>query len=200
MTVFNEAYYRRFYEARSSRVQGRREVARLATVAATIVEATHGPIRTALEIGAGTGLWRDWFASHRPGVRYRSTDVSPYACERYAHELRDISQWKARQRFDLVICQGVLPYLSSSAAGRAIRNLAAMTGAYLYLEAVTSHDLELVADASVTDDAMKRRSGVWYRKRLSPHFSQVGFGLWVRRGAAVRLWELECAPDGKPAR
>ena len=77
------------------------------------------------------------FARTCPAVRYRSVDVSEYACETYGHELRDISRWKAREKFDLLVCQGVLPYLDDEACGRAITNMAAMCRGFLYLEAIT---------------------------------------------------------------
>lgn len=195
MPRFDAAYYDRFYTSPRSRVQGPKEVARLATVVANIVEATHGPIETVIEIGAGPGLWRDWFKAKRPRTLYRSTDYSAYACQQYGHERRDISKWHAKRKFDLVVCQGVLPYLSDADAARAIRHLSAMTGAYLYLESVTAKDLATVADASATDPSMRHREGEWYRKKLARWYQQVGFGLWVRRGSDVRLWELETAPD-----
>lgn len=189
---FDEAYYREFYQG-ASRVQGRREVARLATIVTGIIEASQSPLETVLEIGAGTGMWRDWFARRRPDVRYRSTDVSPFACQQFGHEQRNIVTWKTRQQFDLVVCQGALPYLDDQDAAAALRNLTAMTGGFLYLEAVTSDDLARVADLQATDSAMHGRPGDWYRRRLRRSFRQVGFGLWVRRGSRGRFWELECA-------
>ena len=59
-------------------------------------------------------------------MRYVSTDASPYACQQYGHKLRDIAVWRGRDRFDLVVCQGVLPYLSDAQCAAAIENLAAM--------------------------------------------------------------------------
>ena len=193
MAAFDERFFRRFYENRASRVQGRREVNRLASVVTTIVETSYGPIRTALDIGAGTGLWRDWFAARRPRTRYRSTDVSAYACQRYGHERRDIARWRVEEEFDLVVCQSVLPYLSDADAARAIRNITAMTRGFLYLEAVTDRDLA-VADCA-TDFDMKGRPAEWYRSRLRKGFQQVGYGLWVRRTANAHLWELEYGAD-----
>ncbi len=195
MTKFDKAYYDRFYESRRSRVHGPKEIGRTCTAVANIIEATHGPIETALEVGAGTGLWRDWFVARRPKTRYRSTDVSAYACERYGHERRDIANWRARGKFDLVVCQSALPYLGAADAAKAIGNLAAMTGVFLYFEATTASDIEGVADRDATDLTMHHRTGEWYRRKLKPTFRQVGFGLWVRRDAQVPFWELECGPD-----
>ena len=67
-----------------------------------------------LDVGAGAGFWRDYLAEHEPEVRYRSIDASPYACERYGHERRDIASFRDGGRYDLVVCQGVLPYLRAT--------------------------------------------------------------------------------------
>jgi hypothetical protein len=192
--AFDEDYYRRFYASRATRVQGPREVAELCTRALSQVKWAGGEITSALDVGAGPGLWRDWFARKRPAVAYRSTDVSAYACARFGHEQRDITTWRARQKFDLVICQGVLPYLPRAGVVAAIENLAAMTRGFLYLEAVTARDLDELCDRDVTDAAMRRHPGALYRKHLQKHFMSLGFGLWIARGAASRLYELERGP------
>jgi 2-polyprenyl-3-methyl-5-hydroxy-6-metoxy-1,4-benzoquinol methylase len=191
---FDEDYYRRFYASRQTRVQGPREVAELCARALLQVKWAGGEITSALDVGAGPGLWRDWFARRHPTIKYRSTDVSAYACARYGHEQRDITTWRAREKFDLVICQGVLPYLPRKGVVAAIENLAAMTRGFLYLEAVTARDLDELCDHEKTDGAMKRHPGALYRKHLQKHFMSLGFGLWIKRGAADRLYELERGP------
>jgi len=194
MADFDAAYYRRFYGSAKTRVQGPREVARLAELVTRLVDHAGGRVTNVLDIGAGTGLWRDWFRRHAPGVRYRSTDVSAYACERYGHERRDIAVWRARERFDLIVCQGVLPYLDGARASAAIENIAAMCRGFLYLEAITKGDLGTVCDLGLTDLRIHRRSAAWYRKRLGAHFAMLGAGVWIRRGSGHHLYELERGP------
>src|SRR5262245_41289632 len=104
MQRFDRAYYQRYYESQTTRVQGPSEVARMAKGITGIIDWVGADLNSVIDIGAGTGLWRDWFAKHRKRVRYRSTDVSAHACKAYGHERRDISRWRARERFDLVIC------------------------------------------------------------------------------------------------
>jgi hypothetical protein len=191
--AFDAAYYRRFYVSRTTRVQGSKEVARLARGVTFLVDWLGAPLESVLDVGAGTGLWRDWFARHRPKARYRSVDVSAYACKTYGHERRDIARWRARETFDLVVCQGVLPYLTDRDAERAIANLGAMTRGFLYLEAVTKRDLETICDREHTDASMRARSSAWYRKRLERHFLALAFGLWVSRAVDAQLYELELA-------
>jgi hypothetical protein len=191
---FDEDYYHRFYASRQTRVQGPREVAELASRALLQIKWAGGQITSALDVGAGPGLWRDWFARRRPEIKYRSTDVSPYACARFEHEQRDITTWRAREKFDLVICQGVLPYLPRADVITAIENLASMSRSFLYLEAVTKRDLAELCDPKVTDSAMRPHPGTLYRKHLQKHFMSLGFGLWIKRSAAERLYELERGP------
>jgi SAM-dependent methyltransferase len=187
---FDEAYYRRHYQGRA-RVHSAKEIARLASGVAGMAEWLGVRLDRVLDVGAGPGLWRDWFRRHRPTVRYRSTDVSPYACAKYGHEQRDLSRWRSRERHDLVICQGVLQYLDDAAAARAVENLGRMGRGLLYLEAITAQDLREVVDRDATDLAIHARTGAWYRRALDPWFVQVGAGLWASRAAGLVLYELE---------
>jgi hypothetical protein len=193
---FDEAYYRRHYAGRH-RVHSARDVARLAGGVCGLAAWLGVEIRSVLDVGAGPGWWRDWFRRHRPGTRYRSTDLSPHACLRYGHERRDISRWRSRERHDLVICQGVLPYLDDAAAARAIDNLGTMCRGLLYLEAVTARDLAEAVDREATDTAVHARTGAWYRRRLRRWFVPVGAGLWAARRAGLVLYELEAPGPGR---
>ena len=188
---FGAGYYRRFYER--APVHTAVTIGHLAEGTLHFAAWWGIRIRSVLDVGAGPGLWRDWFAEQHPGVRYRSTDVSAYACERYGHEQRDIATWVPRSRYDLVVCQGVLQYLDNRAATAAIENLGCATRHLLYLEVPTLHDHEHVIDADATDLDCHWRTGMWYRRRLEPHFVQVGAGLWAHREGAVRFYELERA-------
>jgi SAM-dependent methyltransferase len=191
---FDAQYYRRHYQVRD-RVHSSAQVGRLASGVAGMAAWLGVEVRSVLDVGAGPGFWRAWFRRHRPSVRYLSTDFSPWACRRYGHERRDISAWRPRARFDLVVCQGVLQYLDDHGAARAVVNLAAACRGLLYLEAVTRHDLDEVVDADRTDTDIHARSGDWYREALAPHFHQLGAGLWAARSAGLHFYELEAAGD-----
>jgi trans-aconitate methyltransferase len=188
-TVFDAAYYRRFYRDRP--VHDRRRVGRLAEGVFGMCAWWGVPVRSVLDVGAGPGYWRDWLAASRPRVRYRSVDVSPYAVARYGHEQNDISEWAPSRPFDLVVCQGVLQYLDHAAAGRAIANLATATRSILYLEVPTSEDRRTVLDTERTDFEIWWRSANWYRVRLARHFIELGCGLHCARRAGVYFYELE---------
>jgi hypothetical protein len=149
------------------------------------------PVRSVLDVGAGTGLWRSWFRVHRPGVRYRSIDVSEYACRRYGHEQRDIALWRPGRPSDLVVCHGVLQYLDDESCRAAIDNLGAATRAVLFLEVPTAADRRDVIDPMFTDLDIHWRTGAWYRKHLRPSFVALGCGLFVARSEDARFYELE---------
>ena len=188
---FDAAYFRRFYESRRSRVYGSGEIEHLARGVTGFVHWFGGDLEKVLDVGAGTGLWKDWFALRMPHVRYRSLDVSAYACERYGHERRDISSWRGREKFDLIVCQGVLPYLDDQACQRAIANMAAMCRGFLYVEAITSRDLREVVDRSRTDVSVKARPATFYRRLLGRHFGSLGCGLYHAKGGDKVFYDLE---------
>jgi hypothetical protein len=188
---FDAAYYERYYGSSRTRVHSAEEVAKLCTAVVSFIEWWQYPLETVLDVGAGVGLWREWFRKHRPDVSYRSTEYSAHACREFGHEHRDITKWRAREKFDLVVCQGVLPYIDDAGAAKAIENLAAMTGAFLYLEAITKRDIREVCDEERTDVKVHERTGAWYRSRLSKHFVHVGCGIWCKKDAGVLFYELE---------
>lgn len=186
---FGAGYYRRFYE--QDPVHTATSIGHLAQGVVSLSAWWGIRVRSVLDVGAGPGFWRDWFREHQPKVRYVSTDVSEYACERYGHQHRDIAKWSPAKPFDLVVCHGVLQYLSNADVDSAIINLAAATRHLLYLEVPTKYDHEHVIDSGATDLDCHWRTGAWYRKRLSPNFVQIGAGLWARRTGAVPFYELE---------
>jgi 2-polyprenyl-3-methyl-5-hydroxy-6-metoxy-1,4-benzoquinol methylase len=191
MSSFDEAYYERFYRAKKTRVSSPAQVANLCEGVVGMIRWYGADLASVLDVGAGVGLWRDWFKKHAKGVKYRSTEISDYACAKYGHEKRDIATWRGREKFDLVVCQGVLPYLDDAAAGAALENLAAMTRGFLYLEAITQRDLEDVCDRDLTDVRVHERPGSFYLSRLDRHFTRVGCGLFYKKDGPLVFYELE---------
>jgi SAM-dependent methyltransferase len=188
---FDAAYYERYYGNKRTRVHDARKVGALATGVTGLLAWWEAPLRTVLDVGAGVGHWGAWFARNMPKVKVRSTELSSHACERYGHEQRDISRWRDKERFDLVVCQGVLPYLDDDACAAAIDNLAAMTGGFLYLEAITKEDLDEVCDVDLTDVAVHGRPASFYEARLRRGLVKVGAGLWARKDGPTLFYALE---------
>jgi len=192
-SAFDAAYFRRYYESRRSRVYGREQIDHLARGVTGFVHWFGGEVESVLDVGAGIGLWKDWFREHLPDARYRAIDVSEYACARYGHERRDIATWRGRERFDLVVCQGVLPYLNDRACERAIANMAAMCRGFLYVEAITTRDLREVCDRTKTDVSVRARPAAFYRRILGRHFERLGCGLHHVKGGDKVFYDLERA-------
>lgn len=190
---FDAAYFDRYYERLESRVHGPTEVSHLVRGIAGLAAYWGIPIRSVLDVGAGPGFYREAIAREIPGAVYSSIDVSPVACARYGHVQASVVDYAPGESFDLVVCQGVLQYLPSAVCHQALRNLARLSHGLLYLEALTVHDVEEVADLSKTDDDVFLRTGEWYRRRLQPNFLTIGAGLHCSRKATSVFFELERA-------
>ena len=188
---FDAGYFRRYYGSRRSRVYGEEQVDHLARGVTGYIRWFGGAIERVLDVGAGTGLWGAWFRAHMPRVGYRSIDISEHACATYGHERKDIASWRGRQKHDLVLCQGVLPYLDDDACARALGNMAAMCRGFLYLEAVTSRDLREVVDRSRTDVSVRARPATFYRRLLGRRFESLGCGLYHAKGGDKVFYDLE---------
>ena len=187
---FDDRYYRRFYGKGGA--HDREKVTHLATGVHHLALWWGMKVRSVLDIGAGMGMWRDWYREQHPEVRVRSIDVSEYACATWGHERRDIADWKPPRPFDLVVCHSVLQYVDDARVIRAIDHLGAATRNLLYLELPTTADLRHVVDPKGTDLQVHHRSGAWYRRHLHRHFRQIGAGLWVPHGG-IPMYELEAS-------
>ena len=194
VSQFDRSYYQRFYLDPKTRVTDQSAIDRLGDFVCSCLQYLPVTVTRALDLGCGIGLWRGVLKRHFPSASYQGVEFSEYLCEQYGWQQGSVVDYRSRVRFDLVICQGVLPYLGARDAKRAIDNLATLCRGALYLEAVTQDDYdEGVIDRRRTDPAMQLRSAAWYRRALAPHFVAVGGGVWVARRAKVALYALERA-------
>lgn len=190
--AFDRAYYARFYENPRTRVTDAGQVGKLADFVCGYLGYLGLSVRRVLDLGCGIGLWQAPLARHYPRARYQGVEYSTYLCEQYGWTQGSAADFAAKQPFDLVVCQGVLPYLSTSDAKKALANLATLCCGALYLEAVTSEDFaDGVVDEQRTDAGMHKRPRAFYLRALQPHFHNVGGGLFVARTAHVPLYALE---------
>jgi trans-aconitate methyltransferase len=150
------------------------------------------PVLRVLDVGCGIGLWRDVVARHFPQAQFHGVEVSAYLCERFGWERGSVLDYRASAPFDLVICQGVLPYLNAADAQAAMRNLARLSQGALYVEAVTREDWEQdIVDQTLTDTRQYRHRAQLYRRTLAEGFTEIGGGLWLSHRAEVPLFALE---------
>lgn len=192
MTIqFDDAYYHRYYVDPSTRVYTQKRHASLIVGVVSMVEWFGIELRSVLDVGAGLGWWPAWLKRHRRRARVVSTELEKAICEKHGHVQADITTWRIPERFDLVVCQGVLPYLDDEGARKAVGNLASMCGNFLYLEAITKEDFHGSIDAERTDLRVTLRTAAFYRRLLKPHFREVGAGLFAARSANLPFYALE---------
>ena len=189
---FDEAYYQRFYFDKKTSVVDPAHLERLGAFVCSYLQYLRVPVARVLDVGCGIGLWREVVARHFPLAQFHGVEYSPYLCQRFGWERGSILDYRASAPFDLVICQGVLPYLSADDAKAAMANLGQLCQGALYVEAVTREDWELgTLDEEITDSRMFRHRAQLYRRGLSSNFSELGGGLWLSERAEVPLFALE---------
>lgn len=179
--VFDKAYYDRFYGDAERRVTDKETTRRLGSFVCSYLDHLDVQVSRVLDVGCGVGLWRDVVAERYPEARYVGIEVSEYLCRTRGWKQASIVDYKSRSAFDLVICQGVLQYLSENEARSAIVNLAELTKGAMFLEVLTSEDWETNCDRSVTDSECFLRDAAWYSNRLSRHFTNCGGGVYLSK-------------------
>jgi trans-aconitate methyltransferase len=188
---FDETYYQRFYKDRRTRVADRKSCERLAGFVFAYLDYLQLPVERVLDLGCGTGLWRREILQRYPDALYVGVEKSAYACRRYGWERGSVVDYRAKEDFDLVICQGVLQYLEDDEAEAALENLPHLAKSALYLEVLTAEDWKRNCNQEKTDGQVHLRSVTWYRKRLRRRFRNCGGGLFVAKGSPAVLYELE---------
>jgi len=188
---FGHAYYQRYYFDPRTAVASRCETVARARLIAAFVAHVGLPVGRILDAGCGTGVLRAALRRLLPAAEYVGLETSEYLCDRYGWSHGRIEAYRARLPFDLVICYDVLQYLDGAAARRALANFGRLCRGVLYFSALTRADYEHNCDRRRTDGAVHLRSGRWYRAQLARAFREAGAGFWLRRGAALTLWELE---------
>ncbi len=194
---FDAAYYERYYFDKKTSVVDPLHVERLSTFVCSYLKYLRVPVIRVLDVGCGIGLWKDAVASHFPDASFQGVEYSDYLCTRYGWQRGSVVDYHSPEPFDLVICQGVLPYLSATDLALALRNLGVLCRGALYLEAVTREDYERdILDETLTDPRLLRHRAQLYRRGLKNAFTELGGGLWLSSKAEVPLFELERAGGG----
>jgi SAM-dependent methyltransferase len=190
---FDEAYYRRFYFNPRTAVTPAPENAARARLIAAAVQYLNLPVRRILDAGCGIGSLREPLLAGCKGAKYTGLEVSDYLCRRYGWRQGSIESFRARGKFDLVVCYDVLQYLDDRRARLAVRNLRRLCRGVLYFGVLTQEDWDENCVRAQTDESSILRPDAWYRRELHRGFLCLGLGLWVHRQAKVALWSLESA-------
>jgi SAM-dependent methyltransferase len=191
--AFDEAYYRRYYHDPRTAVTSRSEMRERAELIATCVRYIGLPVNRILDAGCGVGLLRAPLLRRLPRAQYTGLEASEYLCRRYGWQHGTLQTLADDAQYELVVCYDVLQYLGREAARQAIAKLARVCRGALYFGALTSGDWHHNCDQSRTDRVPGLRSAAWYRRELTRGFTQLGCGMWLRRGALVTVWDLDRA-------
>jgi len=189
--VFDQAYYDRFYRDAATRVDDPAALRRLGRFVCAYVKHLQIDVERVVDLGCGLGAWRGVIARHFPRATYQGVEISDYLCREYGWTRGSVVDFRAREPFDLAICQGVLQYLGNQDAAKAIRNLGVLSAGVLYLEALTREDWERNCDQERTDGDVHLRPVAWYRERLAPAFVNCGGGVFLSRRVESYIYELE---------
>ena len=167
VTRYDRAYFDRWYRHPVRRVRSPASLAREVACVIGMTEHVIGrSVRSVLDVGCGEGLWYPPLRRLRPTIRYTGVDPSEYAVRRFGAR-RNIRRGTVgaldaiglRGPYDLVVCSGVLNYLTPSELTRGLAHIATFLGGVAYLEIYTSDD-------AVTGDTRPavRRAPSWYRR------------------------------------
>lgn len=189
--AFDARYYQRYYRDAGTRVTESADSEQLASFIAGYLGYLGQPVRNILDLGCGLGVLQKPLLRRFAGAKYVGVEQSRYACEQHGFKQGSVVDFKARGRFDLVICKGVLQYLDAREAARALANLAELCRGCLYLEALTREDWAEAADQKRTDGDVYLRPASFYRKRLQGPFQAAGGGIFVARRSPAVLYALE---------
>jgi SAM-dependent methyltransferase len=199
--VFDEAYYQRYYFNKKTSVVDPVHGDRLGAFVCSYLQYLRVPVRRVLDVGCGIGLWRPFITNHFPQASFHGVEYSPYLCQRFGWEQGSVLNYKAKNPFDLVICQGVLPYLNAADAKQAMHNLAQLCRGALYVEAITREDWQQdIVDETITDPALFQHPVALYRRALTKGFKEMGGGLWLSRRAQCPVFALESAESATPTK
>ena len=190
---FDAAYYERFYLDPRTRVAGPDEVEVQARFLCSYLDYLKINVRSILDLGCGLGRLREPLLGRYARARYTGVEVSEHLCGELGWVHGSAATFRARRRYDLVICQDVLQYLDDAEAELALDNLARHCRGALYFGALTREDWEENCDQARTDGNGYLREGGWYRSRLARAFTCAGGGVFVARRAGIVMFELDRA-------
>lgn len=167
---YDRRYFDKWYRNPRFRVKSPRELDRQVAFVVAAAEYLLGrPVRTVLDVGCGEANWRAPLRRLRPRVHYAGVDSSEYAVLRYGAQrnirlgtIDSLAGLGLRKRYDLVLCVGMLNYLTPADLRAGLAQLHQRADGLVYLELFTSADRGVFGDTMGT----KFQSPRWYRTQI----------------------------------
>lgn len=167
---YDRAYFDKWYRHPTHRVKTATELARQVRFVLHTAEWVLGRnVRTVLDVGCGEGNWQPVLKQLRPTIEYDGVDPSGYAVERFGARrglqqggIEALDGLKLRDQYDLVVCCGMLNYLTTPQFRRGAAQVARRVGGVAYLEIFAKGD---AFEGDTEWPPLK--SAEWYRKVLS---------------------------------
>ena len=184
---FDANYYDKWYGDADAREFIAAKAARFVL---SYVDHMDSRVSTVLDLGCGLGHWRNALVQQARNIRYTGVEFSSYLCSKFGWQRGDVRTYSPGRSFDLVICQGVLQYLSDSDCDLALRNLSTLSKRFLYLEVLTAADAREICAPDGTDFDVFIRDVSWYAGRIGKHFVNLGGGLFAKPGMRQHFYEL----------
>ena len=190
---YDAAYFRRWYADAGVADPG--WLARRSALAVALAEFVLGRrIRTALDVGAGTGRWGAALRRLRPAIRYTGVEASAWAVRRHGRRrglvpgrFGDLGALDLGGPFDLVICADVLHYVGAAELRAGLPALAGLTGGAAWLETYVRGD-PVAGDLAGWH---ARPAGFYRRAFAGAGLRQVAPHAWVPEARLPDLTALE---------
>ena len=139
---YDRAYFDKWYRHPRHRVKSPAELLRQVQFVLHTAEWVLGrPVKSVLDVGAGEGHWQPVLKRLRPRLAYDGVDPSTYAVARYGARrglqqggIEQLHELALRTRYDLVVCCGMLNYLSAAQFKVGMVHIAQRAGGMAYLE------------------------------------------------------------------
>ncbi|HEY0931438.1 MAG TPA: class I SAM-dependent methyltransferase [Gemmatimonas sp.] len=192
---YDQAYFDKWYRHPKHRVKSPAELARqVAFVLGTAEFVLGRPVRSVLDVGCGEGQWRAALRAHRSRVHYDGVDPSAYAVERFGARrnlhlggIETLDALPLRREYDLVVCCGMLNYLSATQLTAGLSQVAHRVGGMAYLELFTRED-HFEGDTNWPTP----KPAHWYRDAmLTAGLTAIGMQCYVQTRDADRVSSLE---------
>ncbi len=192
---YDAAYFDKWYRHPTHRVKSPAELARQVSFVLHAAEWVLGRrVRTVLDVGCGEGNWYPALRALRPRVSYAGVDPSAYAVQRFGARrnlqqggIEDLGTLDLAPQYDLVVCCGMLNYLSPAQLRRGIGEIVPRVGGVAYLELFTRED-HFEGDT----DWPAPRPATWYRQLMQrAGLVPVGMQCYVPEAERERVSSLE---------